>query len=77
MITSIAELQDQTNRWIQMVKDKDLPCSEDFSLIGTLGDAVKIRAWNIAGLPTDSFSVDNGIIIRYKPNPITRTWNFT
>ncbi|XP_064598423.1 dynein axonemal heavy chain 7-like [Liolophura sinensis] len=55
--------QDQTNRWIHMVKEKDIPCSEDFSLIGTLGDAVKIRAWNIAGLPTDSFSVDNGIII--------------
>lgn len=28
----------------------------------TLGDAVKIRAWQIAGLPVDSFSVDNGII---------------
>jgi dynein heavy chain len=24
---------------------------------------VKIRAWNIAGLPVDSFSVDNGIIV--------------
>ena len=29
---------------------------------GTLGDPVKIRAWQIAGLPVDSFSVDNGII---------------
>ncbi len=28
----------------------------------TLGDPVKIRAWQIAGLPVDSFSVDNGII---------------
>ena len=33
-----------------------------FSLSSTLGDAVKIRAWQIAGLPVDSFSVDNGII---------------
>ena len=24
---------------------------------------MKIRAWNIAGLPVDSFSVDNGIIV--------------
>ena len=27
-----------------------------------LGDPVKIRQWNIQGLPTDSFSVDNGIV---------------
>ena len=33
-----------------------------FSLNTTLGDPVKIRAWQIAGLPVDSFSVDNGII---------------
>ena len=26
---------------------------------------MKIRDWNIAGLPTDSFSIENGIIIRY------------
>ena len=24
---------------------------------------MKIRAWNIAGLPVDAFSVDNGIIV--------------
>ena len=28
-----------------------------------LGDQVKIRAWNIDGLPSDLFSVDNGIIV--------------
>jgi dynein heavy chain, axonemal len=33
-----------------------------FSLNATLGNPVKIRAWQIAGLPVDSFSVDNGII---------------
>jgi len=45
------------------VKEKGIPCSDDFSLNATLGDPVKIRSWNIAGLPTDAFSVDNGIII--------------
>uniref|UniRef100_A0A8C9UVX8 Uncharacterized protein n=1 Tax=Spermophilus dauricus TaxID=99837 RepID=A0A8C9UVX8_SPEDA len=34
-----------------------------FSLSKTLGDPVKIRAWNIAGLPTDTFSIDNGVIV--------------
>ena len=28
-----------------------------------LGDPVKIREWNINGLPADSFSVDNGIVV--------------
>ncbi|XP_068084555.1 dynein axonemal heavy chain 3 [Anabrus simplex] len=40
-----------------------IPCSENFSLIATLGEPVVIRAWNIAGLPVDNFSVDNGIIV--------------
>ena len=54
---------DQTSMWINLVRMKNIPCSAEFSLISTLGDQVKIRSWNIAGLPTDSFSVDNGIII--------------
>ena len=29
----------------------------------TLGDPVKIRQWNIDGLPNDGFSIDNGIMI--------------
>jgi len=48
---------------MRQVKAKGIPCSDDFSLNATLGDPVKIRSWNIAGLPTDAFSVDNGIII--------------
>ena len=40
-----------------------IPCSELFSLNSTLGEPVKIREWQIAGLPVDSFSVDNGIIV--------------
>eukprot|EP00964_Phaeocystis_antarctica_P076980 scaffold47683_cov66-Phaeocystis_antarctica.AAC.1 len=52
-------------RWIALCKAESLPCSASFSLTATLGDAVKIRAWNIDGLPNDSFSVDNGIITSY------------
>ncbi len=43
--------------------EKNIPCSEQFSLSNTLGDPVKIRAWQIAGLPVDAFSIDNGIIV--------------
>jgi dynein heavy chain len=46
-----------------LCKAKKIPCSETPSLTNTLGDAVKIRAWQIAGLPVDAFSVDNGIIV--------------
>ncbi|XP_060067000.1 dynein axonemal heavy chain 7-like [Ylistrum balloti] len=55
--------QDQTQSWIESIKSNGIPCSSDFSLINTLGEPVKIRAWNIAGLPTDSFSIENGIML--------------
>ncbi|XP_060137433.1 dynein axonemal heavy chain 7 isoform X1 [Zootoca vivipara] len=53
----------QARDWILTLKARGIPCSDDFSLTTTLGDPVKIRAWNIAGLPSDTFSIDNGIII--------------
>ena len=46
-----------------MCKSKKIPCSESFTLTNVLGDPVKIRAWQIAGLPVDAFSIDNGIIV--------------
>ncbi|RMX38335.1 hypothetical protein pdam_00005508 [Pocillopora damicornis] len=52
-----------TQEWTKICKSKNIPCSDDFSLSKTLGQAIKIRAWNIAGLPTDSFSIDNGVIV--------------
>uniref|UniRef100_A0A8C6IB67 Dynein axonemal heavy chain 12 n=1 Tax=Mus spicilegus TaxID=10103 RepID=A0A8C6IB67_MUSSI len=55
--------QECTEDWSKLCKKKKFPCSEEFSLSKTLGDPVKIRAWNIAGLPTDAFSIDNGVIV--------------
>ena len=55
--------QDCISSWVEQCNVKKIPCSESFSLNATLGSPVKIRAWNIAGLPVDSFSVDNGIIV--------------
>ena len=49
--------------WHKLCLEKLIPCSDSFSLNITLGDPVKIRAWQIAGLPVDSFSIDNGIIV--------------
>ncbi|XP_072468815.1 dynein axonemal heavy chain 7 isoform X2 [Notamacropus eugenii] len=55
--------QIQTDEWTLSCKERDIPCSDFYSLTSSLGEPVKIRAWNIAGLPSDSFSIDNGIII--------------
>ncbi|XP_062872057.1 dynein axonemal heavy chain 12 [Trichomycterus rosablanca] len=55
--------QDCTKEWTKLCKSRKIPSSVDFSLSKTLGDPIKIRAWNISGLPTDSFSIDNGVIV--------------
>ncbi|XP_054715919.1 dynein axonemal heavy chain 7-like [Uloborus diversus] len=55
--------QDQCSVWTEACKETGIPCSEEFSLRATLGEPVLIRDWNLAGLPTDNFSVENGIII--------------
>uniref|UniRef100_A0A4W3JI36 Dynein axonemal heavy chain 7 n=1 Tax=Callorhinchus milii TaxID=7868 RepID=A0A4W3JI36_CALMI len=55
--------QEQVMKWVIDCKKMVIPCSDDFSLVNTLGEPVKIRAWNIAGLPSDNFSIDNGIVI--------------
>ncbi|KAG8227082.1 hypothetical protein J437_LFUL007419 [Ladona fulva] len=50
--------------WVHLCQSLNIVCSSDFSLVSVLGDPVTIRHWNIAGLPTDSFSVDNAIIAK-------------
>jgi len=49
------------NKWQANCSAQKIPCSDVFSLINTLGDPVKIRNWHLAGLPIDTFSIDNGI----------------
>uniref|UniRef100_A0A8C7CH11 Dynein axonemal heavy chain 12 n=1 Tax=Oncorhynchus kisutch TaxID=8019 RepID=A0A8C7CH11_ONCKI len=51
--------------YTDLCKSRDIPCSSNMSLMNSLGEPVKIRSWTIAGLPSDSFSVDNGIIISW------------
>ncbi|XP_075039903.1 dynein axonemal heavy chain 1 [Mixophyes fleayi] len=52
-------------QWTKTLKDLKVPCTQEPSLIGTLGDPVKIRSWQIAGLPNDTLSVENGVITQY------------
>lgn len=53
----------QLKQWINDIINNDLVCAKNFQLSTILGNPVHIRAWNIAGLPTDLFSTDNGIIV--------------
>jgi hypothetical protein len=40
-------------KWVEECLEKNIPTSNDFSLIKIMGDPVVIRGWNIASLPTD------------------------
>ena len=42
-----------------------IPCDDKYSLVKIMGDQVKIRQWNIQGLPKDSFSAENGTMVDY------------
>lgn len=50
-------------KWVEKCKASKIPCSDVFSLSKVLGDPIKIRQWAISGLPSDDFSVDNGIVV--------------
>ncbi|KAK3261578.1 hypothetical protein CYMTET_29517 [Cymbomonas tetramitiformis] len=59
-----AGYRDETlDKWLELCKEKEIPCSQSFSLNAVLGEPVKIRAWNIQGLPKDEFSTDNAIMM--------------
>ena len=51
------------HQWVKLCKTMGVPSSSKFSLTEALGDPVKIREWTIFGLPNDSFSIDNGIVM--------------
>ncbi|MCO5581018.1 hypothetical protein L7F22_034894 [Adiantum nelumboides] len=55
--------QEIIEMWMAMCRSENLPRSPSFSLKIVLGNPVQIRDWIISGLPNDSFSTDNGIIV--------------
>jgi dynein heavy chain len=42
-----------SKEWVEKCLGMNIPSSAVFSLLNVLGDPVKIRAWNIDGLPSD------------------------
>ncbi|GBG29412.1 Dynein heavy chain 7, axonemal [Hondaea fermentalgiana] len=53
----------QVASWTSMLHERKIPTSEGVTLNATLGDPVATRQWHVNGLPTDAFSVDNGIVV--------------
>ncbi|XP_043978634.1 dynein axonemal heavy chain 1 isoform X2 [Gambusia affinis] len=51
--------------WLSCFKELDLPHTEETNLISSLGDPITINFWKIAGLPSDTSSVENSIIAQY------------
>lgn len=49
-------------QWVSLAHSLQLPCGQDFSLLKALGDPVKIRSWQLDGLPADDFSCENGLM---------------
>jgi len=49
-------------QWVEGCKERNIPSDEDFNLPNIMGDPVVIRNWNIAGLPNDQTSSENGIL---------------
>lgn len=49
--------------WTRFITGEEILVSDNFSLQNALGDQVTIRDWQLKGLPADSFSVDNAIIV--------------
>ena len=48
--------------WIEKCRENQIPISDEYKLVSTLGNAIQIQNWNLNGLPSDSVSIDNGII---------------
>lgn len=49
-------------QWTQLCRNYKISVSEKYSLVSTLGNPIDIRNWNICSLPSDSVSIDNGIL---------------
>ena len=49
-------------KWIPLVKKKQIPIMPEFTFTEFMSSPTEIRDWNIKKLPTDKFSIENGIL---------------
>ena len=51
------------DNWLKSVKTLNIPASPDFEFCDFLAKPEDVRDWNIQGLPADSFSTENGVMV--------------
>lgn len=49
--------------WMKQLQQLAVPSSPKFDFAGFLADPSDVRDWNIQGLPSDSFSTENGVMV--------------
>ncbi|VDD79452.1 unnamed protein product [Mesocestoides corti] len=57
--------QEMSTKWVEYLKDLKVPHTSTPGLVQNFGDPVKIRNWHIFGLPKDSFSIENAVIVQF------------
>lgn len=55
--------EEMISLWLKNIHENKIPTSEKFSLFSTLGDPIILREWNLNGLPKDTVSKDNAILV--------------
>uniref|UniRef100_A0A803YQF6 Dynein axonemal heavy chain 1 n=1 Tax=Meleagris gallopavo TaxID=9103 RepID=A0A803YQF6_MELGA len=58
-------MQSLCKEWLSKLSENNIPHTKEPNVISTLGDPVEIRSWQIAGLPNDTLSVENGVITQF------------
>ncbi|XP_022110107.1 dynein heavy chain 1, axonemal-like isoform X1 [Acanthaster planci] len=53
------------SEWVKTFPEWKVPHTAEPSFINCFGDPVKIRTWQIAGLPRDNLSIENGVIVQF------------
>ncbi|KAK2157592.1 hypothetical protein LSH36_188g04054 [Paralvinella palmiformis] len=61
--------REAVSEWHTMCQEKGIPVSEKYTLAGTLGEPVKIRDWQIAGLPVDNENIKLSVAMRQRLLP--------
>ncbi|PVD19154.1 hypothetical protein C0Q70_21718 [Pomacea canaliculata] len=49
--------------WMAEVRKLSVPCAPNFNFCDFMAKPTVVRDWNIQGLPSDSFSTENGVIV--------------
>jgi len=55
--------QELSKSWVERCQELEIPVTDDFSLIHVLADPFEIRQWNSDGLPRDTVSIENAVLV--------------